>query len=795
LSAPSASTNLTAWLRERSDDELLTLLRLRPDLGAPAPPDLATLATRIGVRSSLARALDSVDAFALRVLEAIVVLELPGPETSILESLSAGFAEDVLAADLEDGLTRLRDRALIWGDPDRPNVHPGLVELLGPYPAGLGTPAFYLFSVLGPAALTPVLRTLALPPSHEAPPAESIAGALADSPRLAQLLAERTEAEMSLLRRLDAGPPTGQLDAETITALSSGTSGGNQVVRSLLDHALLAQISQHTVELPREVGIALRGGRPFGSVPAHAPDAYASVRDQATVDATASVAVLEILRLVETLATNWSTEPPNQLRSGGLGVRDLRHTARVLGLSEADTAVIAELAVAADLVAAPTARDVPWLPTTDYDTWIQRDPANRWVRLAQAWRTMTRQPHLVGQRDERGKARAALSYEVERSAAPALRSEVLRVLMAAPAGAAGSGELVMKHLAWLMPRRVRIQREALIAVLAEAELIGFTGAGGLSSFGRAVATGTPARAAELLGEALPDPVGEFLLQPDLTLVVPGPPTPDLAREVSLLADLESAGGASVYRITEASMRRAFDAGRAASDIHEMLATRSRTPVPQALTYLIDDLARRYGVLRTGGAVAYLRCDDTALLDRALADRAVAALGWHRLGPTVAVTNADNPQLLATLREAGYAPAAEDRDGVAITIGAEPARARPRRPESARNVHPPSVREDQFTDAIRRMRTGDELSRTAHRVTVTPDIPGVTSATTLGVLREAIRADQRVWVSFVDATGTPSTMILAPLSLGGGFLRGHDIDTREFRSVQLHRITSVNVLTS
>ena len=321
-------------------------------------------------------------------------------------------------------------------------------------------------------------------------------------------------------------------------------------------------------------------------------------------------------------------------------------------------------------------------------------------------------------------------------------------------------------------------------MLAEAELIGITGGGGLTTYGRAILTGAPALATETLALALPEPVADFLLQPDLTMVVPGPPTADLARELMLVADLESAGGASVYRLTEASLRRAFDAGRTAADLSALFASRSRTPVPQSLTYLVEDLARRHGVLRAGDAVSYLRCDDTGLLDRAVSDRAVASLKWHRLAPTVAVSPATTARVLDVLREAGYAPAAEDAGGGTVAIGADPSRSRPRRPESTRNVPAFGVREEQFAEAVRRMRTGDELSRTAHKVSVNQDIPGVTSASTLGVLRDAIRADQQVWVSYVDAAGSSVSKIIAPLSLGGGFLRGHDVDTKEFRSIPL-----------
>ena len=39
----------------------------------------------------------------------------------------------------------------------------------------------------------------------------------------------------------------------------------------------------------------------------------------------------------------------------------------------------------------------------------------------------------------------------------------------------------------------------------------------------------------------------------------------MGAELALLADLESTGGASVYRITERSVRRALDAGRSGHD--------------------------------------------------------------------------------------------------------------------------------------------------------------------------------------------------------------------------------------
>ena len=737
------------------------------------------------------RALDSVDEFALHILEAIAVLDDPSPRAVL-----AGFgpppdAESPVAtiADVEAGFERLFDRALIWAVDGSVRLAAGVLELLGPYPAGLGAPVRLLLGATSVDQLAPVLDTLGLTGNWPAT-AASVATVIEDRHRRDELIGKLSPAAIVLLSELAEGTPVATLPPGF--DLDRGDPPADPV-SELLRRGLLVRGGPTTVELPREVGLHVRGANPLGWSDPQAPPAFAAVRAQSDVDATGSVAVLETLRLIDSLATAWTAEPPGQLRSGGLGVRDLRRTARLLGLTEPVAAVLIEVAVAADLISAPMSREVDWRPTTDYDTWTVRDPAQRWVRLAEAWRTMTRQPHLIGLRDERGKARAALSYEVERSTAPMVRADVMQVLARAPAGAVGGPDAVLAHLAWLAPRRARLQRDAAQAALAEAELIGITGAGGLTSFGRAILTGSPAEAATALAAVVPAPVDYFLVQPDLTVVVPGPPESALARELMLVADLESAGGASVYRVSEASLRRAFDAGREPADVQALFTTRSRTPVPQALSYLIDDLGRRYGVLRAGAAQSYLRCDDVALLDRVVDDRGAAGLDWHRLAPTVAVSASTAPRVLEVLRRAGYTPAGEDGRGVTVTAAPAPERARARRPESGRHVPTIATQQAQLAEAVRRMRNGDLLSRTAYLVNIGGDLPGITSATTLGVLRQAIRGSQHVWVSIADSAGAAITYILAPLSLGGGFLRGHDVESGEFLSLALHRITSVNVL--
>ncbi|MBR7678422.1 helicase-associated domain-containing protein, partial [Streptomyces daliensis] len=185
--------------------------------------------------------------------------------------------------------------------------------------------------------------------------------------------------------------------------------------------------------------------------------------------------------------------------------------------------------------------------------------------------------------------------------------------------------------------RSRLARWAL----EEAELLGFTGRGALASYARPFLLddgrgdpGDPSepesgarareltpvelasaaeRAADALAPLLPEPLDHVLLQADLTAVAPGPLERALAATLGALADVESKGGATVYRFSPASVRRGLDAGLTATDVHAFLAAHSRTPVPQPLTYLVDDVARRHGRLRVGAASSYVRCDDDALL--------------------------------------------------------------------------------------------------------------------------------------------------------------------------------------
>jgi hypothetical protein len=136
-----------------------------------------------------------------------------------------------------------------------------------------------------------------------------------------------------------------------------------------------------------------------------------------------------------------------------------------------------------------------------------------------------------------------------------------------------------------------------------------------------------------------------------------------------MAERQPGGG---WRIDQASLRRAFDTGASAAELLAFLGRHSRTPLPQALAYLVTDVEREHGRLRVGDAHTYLRGDPASVagLVRSAAGR---KLGLREVGPGVAVSTKGRRELLAALRKAGQAPVAEEADGSTSTETPKPVR--------------------------------------------------------------------------------------------------------------------------
>ena len=355
-----------------------------------------------------------------------------------------------------------------------------------------------------------------------------------------------------------------------------------------------------------------------------------------------------------------------------------------------------------------------------------------------------------------------------------------------PKGVAATAESVVALVSWLVPRRAPARSaEQVEWALSEAAALGVTGVGALSVAGRAVLSGDNAAASSALEPLLPEPVDHVLLQADLTAVAPGPLVTDLAHELSLVADVESKGGATVYRFTEASVRRALDSGRTTSELHALLAQHSSTPVPQALTYLVDDVARRHGRIRVGTAGSYIRSDDPSVLAEILAAKKAAPLGLRLLAPTVLASRAPVDRVLEVLRGLGQAPVAESADGDVVIRRPDVRRTTPR-PRPPRLAELGAPRAELVAAAVIALRAGDRATAAAaHRIR-TPS----SAADTVALLADAARTGRPMWIGYLNADGDASQRIIEPRVVEGGVVRAFDHRHNEQRTFAVHRITGI-----
>ncbi len=748
------SRSLADDIRGRSDEELARLLVRRPDLARPAPADLTALAARASTRASVQRALDALDLAHLQAVEAVVVLDQP---------VSAASLTPALAGEVAGLLDELWTRALVWRGAGGLHVVRTVADVLGPHPAGLGPPAAELRGSTPPA--------------------------LRDAGQLRSLLDRVPPEAAAILDRLAWGPPLAVLP-------DAAPDGAGRVARGvawLLEHHLLERVGDGQACLPREVGLALRHGRVVRDPRLHPPELGGRTVDAAAVDAAAGQQVSDLLVLVDELGAAWGPKPPRVLRSGGLAVRDLRGLARTLDVDEVRAAFVIELALAAGLVADDGGLEPVWAPTPAYDEWQQLPGAARWAALGTAWLASTRAAHLVGTTVPGGSGPVnAMGPEAQWPPVRGLRRDVLAVLETAGAGHAPEPQRVVEALRWRRPRRMPGEPDTVVvAVLREAEWLGVTGRGALSTAGRALLAGAAGESlAGVMHPHLPAPVRHILLQADLTAIAPGPLEGSLAQFMRLAADVESRGGATVYRLTPESVRRCLDSGWTADEILAALTDASQTPVPQPLDYLVRDVARRHGQTRVGGATAYIRSDDEATLTAMLADRSLSALQLRAIAPTVLVSPVDPGMVLDFLRDSSFGAVGEAADGVVRLAGTAPRRTAHRRRPAAPLVQ--ALDDQAAVGLVAALRAGEETAayqREQRDTRTGPPLPATDPTTTLAVLRDAAADRRGVWLGYSDAAGAVQRMLFYPDRVEGG--RVHGTAEGSARTLSIHRVTGAS----
>lgn len=720
------------YLRSIDDAAFLSLFTARPDLVTPVPPDIASLAVRACSAPSLARAIDSLNQWQFQVLEAAGTLTEP----FILKSLVA-LTDKAAAAALE----HLISVGLIYPSDDGMRLPTQLRDVIGNEPAGLG-----------PVSIAKLKLT-----------------ELDNAPLDAK----------KVLERLIWGPPRG-----SVGDIKNPGPG----VTWLLERKFLVPLDQRTVILPREVAIYLRGGKTYRENLINPPVLAGTKRDERQVNLAAIANISTVLRWVEELLNFWAEEPADALRAGGLGVRDLKIISNHLGVDETCTAFITELAYLTSLISVDS--DDRIMPSNKFDIWLMQTPADRWQVLASAWLITSRVSGLVGR--AQAKNVAALGPELDRVNASRVRALTLSILRENQSIAPDAPSFIAL-MNWRAPvrRNSSLQEELATWTLREAEWLGISGQGAISKYGVGFLNGDDLN---LINDDLPKTVDHILIQSDNTAIAPGPLEHEISQQLAIMADIESRGGATVYRFSEATIRRALDHGKTGDEIKAFLIKTSKTPMPQPLEYLIADVAKKHGKLRVGNTSSFIRCEDTALIAQIMNDKKLEVLALRRIAPEVVICDHDAADTMRILRESGYLPAAESSNGLMLS-GPRKNRAltKPRPPRIIGEIEVPS--EDLFNAAIRAIRTGEKSSHKQTRLRQVASealgaLPRTTANETMDLVNRFIQEEKSLSIGYADNNGSVTHRIIDPIRVSAGVLIARDHATGEVQSFRIPRITGV-----
>lgn len=246
----------------------------------------------------------------------------------------------------------------------------------------------------------------------------------------------------------------------------------------------------------------------------------------------------------------------------------------------------------------------------------------------------------------------------------------------------------------------------LNAVEAATEL-GLLVDGVLTSAGRLALSGDLDGAAAAIAAQLPEEIDRVYVQPDLSVVAPGPLTPEAEAKLRRVAELERRGPASTYRLSAASVSRALASGLDAAAIEASLRELSLVPLPQPVTYLVTEASARHGRIRVrpSQSTTIVRSVDADALDQLAIDQSLAALRLRRRSDGSLESLLGAEHVTAALSDARYPVIAEDEHGTPIA-------ARRVRTAPAREVLVPAAAQRFATalhDDAQRHADGDDAS--------------------------------------------------------------------------------------
>lgn len=664
----STVDGLTRYLTSRSPDGLARILSLRPDARAGAPVDtVAELAGRLSTAESLHRVMQGVPETSIRLIHAMLGFGPSTTRSALLDFIDFDDPDKPDIAEFDDALRHLSDRAVAWPGADDRWYHDPVLETMVGRPLNLGIPVRAALAGQDRQRFVDVSRAWGLPTTGStAQLLDRLVAIMTDHSRVRAEIAAAPAAAGAYLEVLAAfqvgeGPPPRD---------PSPNTGEEWAIQ----HGLLTPGRHYTPELTVEPLLAVRHDRVRLRFVARPPELRLRSIDPNVLRSGAAAAAADAAASVAALIDRLGRHPAAGLKAGGIGSRELVKIGKALGIDETRVRIDVQLLHTMGFLA-PAGLQIGVAAASA--RWRDAEPAHRYAQLVALWYALRIHPSIG--RDQEGKVLPAAGPAAFGSAAPT-RIALLALFEEIGSTSAVDNPAVLPELVgWHRPL-MNATPAAIEAFWLEAHALGVLVDGAVSEIGRCLLDGDAVELRAVAAALLPPATSTGRFGSDLTVMVPGSPAAATSRLLDTCADREGRGAAVVWRFSAASVRRAFDEGWTADELIAALAAicdigvpggsaggpgsgAAESVLPQTLTYLIADVARRHGHLVALPAGSCVRATDPALLREIVSHRSLAALRPYAIADTVAVFQQAPDAVILALRAAGYLPVPADRHGV------------------------------------------------------------------------------------------------------------------------------------
>jgi hypothetical protein len=167
------------------------------------------------------------------------------------------------------------------------------------------------------------------------------------------------------------------------------------------------------------------------------------------------------------------------------------------------------------------------------------------------------------------------------------------------------------------------------------------------------------------GESLESPYLRFdarwlIVQPTLEITAPPDLNLQILYDLSRWCTVKNVDVMTTLELTKESVRLALDAGLRISELHELLQTCSRMPVPETVRHFLEECSSRHGEVQVHAASGYITIEDKQLLEALKQHPRLSSVVKQVVEDEVAILaeGVDLAKIVRELRQLGFMPRLE-----------------------------------------------------------------------------------------------------------------------------------------